>query len=408
MKREDTVYWKIKTSLGRTWVRMRQARAAAAVKRAFFAWAATAGHGKTAVICSPIFLGKSAADGYFQRVSMIDRAFFSTFRRLYLRYDYRTIVPEFTAWDDDHAELLIGCRAHARMLMRAIPAGGCCYVHSAYNAVYPGMRKLLLRLRRRKRMRLIWDVHGAVPEENAWMGNGTDLHCLSEAFLARQADGIVCVNAAMRAHLMEKYDGIGGQFLVLPVFAEDYLTPAVRAVRHEADAPRRSTIVYAGGLQVWQNVARMQDLMAETGRQYRFRVYVPEPRRFMDAWGDRPLPDDMIVETREPAALAEAYAVCDYGLLLRDDCVVNRVACPTKLVEYIRYGIVPILRTAHVGDFVALGMRFVTEEQTRHGGLPTDTERERMAGENLAVLGALSQQYRQGRAVLLQWVKGTE
>lgn len=41
---------------------------------------------------------------------------------------------------------------------------------------------------------------------------------------------------------------------------------------------------------------------------------------------------------------------CDYGFCLRQDNMVNRVASPTKVMEYLSRNVMPIL-TEYVGDF---------------------------------------------------------
>ena len=53
--------------------------------------------------------------------------------------------------------------------------------------------------------------------------------------------------------------------------------------------------------------------------------------------------------------LANYYKKAHYGFVLRDDIPVNNVACPTKLVEYMNYGIIPIVLSDEIGDFKDIG-----------------------------------------------------
>ena len=38
--------------------------------------------------------------------------------------------------------------------------------------------------------------------------------------------------------------------------------------------------------------------------------------------------------------------------LRREEILVNAVACPTKLVEYMYWGVVPVVITPNIGDFM--------------------------------------------------------
>ncbi|MNT56602.1 hypothetical protein D3C72_1939140 [compost metagenome] len=61
--------------------------------------------------------------------------------------------------------------------------------------------------------------------------------------------------------------------------------------------------------------------------------------------------------------LLRAYHHYSLGFVLRNDDPVNRAACPTKLVEYLENGVVPIVLSSNIGDFAAHGFRYVTLEQ---------------------------------------------
>lgn len=50
--------------------------------------------------------------------------------------------------------------------------------------------------------------------------------------------------------------------------------------------------------------------------------------------------------TDVPALLA----ICDHGLLVREDSITNRVASPTKFAEYLLAGL-PVIITEHIGDY---------------------------------------------------------
>ena len=102
----------------------------------------------------------------------------------------------------------------------------------------------------------------------------------------------------------------------------------------------------------------------------------------------------------------EEYPRCSYGFVLRDDIAVNNVACPTKLIEYLQYGIVPILHTERIGDFAALGMQYVPDTVLLDGRLPAEEQRAAMAQNNLQVLQKLKQDAVEGRKALQALMNG--
>ena len=90
--------------------------------------------------------------------------------------------------------------------------------------------------------------------------------------------------------------------------------------------------------------------------------------------------------------LVELYFTADFGLLLRENSIVNRVACPTKLVEYLRFGVIPVLDSPFVGDFAELGMAYVALEDLRSGRVPSIRRRLEMALHNFKIVRILESQ----------------
>ena len=67
----------------------------------------------------------------------------------------------------------------------------------------------------------------------------------------------------------------------------------------------------------------------------------------------------MEVDTLPADELKKEYEKAQYGFTLRDNIIVNEVACPTKLIDYVKYGIIPILKSDKIGDFVENGLEYV-------------------------------------------------
>ena len=103
-----------------------------------------------------------------------------------------------------------------------------------------------------------------------------------------------------------------------------------------------------------------------------------DPKEFMRLWGERAYPEQWEVTTKTAEELRGAYEQAQYGFVLRDNIIVNNVACPTKLIDYIKYDIIPILKSPHIGDFDRYGLQYLSIEDFLVNKFPTDEEEKKM------------------------------
>jgi hypothetical protein len=89
-----------------------------------------------------------------------------------------------------------------------------------------------------------------------------------------------------------------------------------------------------------------------------------------------------LIDFRTPEEMEEEYKLCHYGLLLRDDTAVNRVSFPTKLMEYVHNGVVPVMKSVNVGDFRATGLGYVSADDLRTERIPDELMRSSVAENN--------------------------
>jgi len=107
--------------------------------------------------------------------------------------------------------------------------------------------------------------------------------------------------------------------------------------------------IYAGNTQRWQNIDMMLDIIAHCGNRMRFIILssaINDFEKRLHAHGIA----DVFLHFATPEEIHNFYSIANYGFLLREDNIVNNVANPTKLVEYLKYGIVPIVITTKTSD----------------------------------------------------------
>lgn len=250
------------------------------------------------------------------------------------------------------------------------------------------------------RVTTFYDFHGVVPEELQFMGREDVAEQMSqeEEAIVSNSNYIIVANQAMKRHIMRKYPECGATFILFPMNNEDNDREESMVIKNEKS--EKPIVIYAGGLQKWQLIPTMQDAIEKRRNEFDFRMYVSDTTEFLKLWGNKKQPDDWRVDTLSAEELKLEYEKADYGFMLRDDIVVNEVACPTKLIDYIKYGIIPIMKSEKVGDFVENGLRYIKMEDFLDGNMPSDVERIEMIRNNMSIMDKLHMDYETGLAHL--------
>lgn len=343
-------------------------------------------------------------DGYMQRVAALD-TLWPDRHRIYCHFMARWDGTPLTREIDGNLTVLRPVLDNPPDLLFFLGLAwwvGRVYIHSIH-VLQAVCCRWMLRL---SGLHKTLDLHGAVPEEaRAYQAaDAAERFRQIEAYAVRHCDLIVVVSKAMRAHLMNKYRFLAeANFAVLPILPIFTAPPVGSAARDLAYGQGKPVVVYAGGMQPWQQIPMMFDFIAASVDRAHWRIYIPdveEARRLLPP----PLREhpSVILASLSPAELRAAYSECHFGLIFREDSVVNRVACPTKLVEYLIFGIIPVLSFAQLGDFSEAGLRYVHRDDFKAGRLPGPAERIRMAEENFRIYVAMAELADQARLAIRQ------
>lgn len=175
------------------------------------------------------------------------------------------------------------------------------------------------------------------------------------------ADGVIVVSSPMQQAVGARYGVDPTRTAVLPNHARE--VPQAEDWRGTARGELGVTggqllIAYCGTLAAWQ-MAEESALLVGALRAFR------EDARLLYLTPDADGARAILARTRLAGALvrsaaqedvARMLAAADYGLLLRRDSPVNRVASPVKFGEYLACGVRPVL-TPHIGDQSELLLR---------------------------------------------------
>lgn len=334
------------------------------------------------------------SDGYFQRIQIVDGLFMDRWR-IYVESDE---LPGRNLWFDRPQPKVLVLRItggpRRRLLVRALALLAVIKCRKVYfHSVLRMHDNRFGRLMHVPGLKKVIDIHGVVPEEFRFHNDffSALLYEREEKLAVLKSDMAIVVTGSMQNYLNQKYrEELKGQVAIFPMFPNVAPSLVPRAYVEE-----KPVVVYAGGLHKWQQVPKMIDAITRTASLCAHRFYCPEPE-VVRAMLPESVRTQVIVDRKAHEELIGLYAECHYGFILREDIVVNHVACPTKLVEYLAMGIVPIVDCEDIGDFKDMGMQFVPLDDFLKGNLPTEERRAEMAHQNFSIYERLREIRKQG------------
>lgn len=298
---------------------------------------------------------KSQYEGMSQRVVAIDKSL-KDYERIYLFVSYRMFFrKQIIQIDSKAVQYKANLFVHFFFIFRLFRKATSLYFHSVINVlpVLPFMYFL------RKDQFVVMDAHGLVPEEQIISGTRwkSKLYEWSERKLFKEADLIISVNKTMERHFQRKYPFSKTDYMVMPILPghlkDDNYTPD-----GSTHATEEIRVVYSGNTQAWQNIDDMIAVIKRNNSvRVRYNILTGEvalmKQYLMDAGlGESP---NIHVLTVAPDELRHYYRDAHYGFMMRGDIQVSRSSCPTKMIEYMYYGMVPIMKTLYIGDFHEMG-----------------------------------------------------
>ncbi len=287
-----------------------------------------------------------AQEGMSRRIEDID-SLFSEHKRTYVFLGKRS-APKYVGEKTRQYYLNLKNIKDLSIFVGLILRHRTLYTHSIYNVASRAALSLIKIFGKN----LIVDLHGAVPEELEFEGKLVEMAAMApaEKKCLESARIIICVSHAMKTHVLKKYPelNVDTNFLVIPIRTPESIDWQTKMLL--PSSPIR--VIYSGGAQKWQNVGEMLTYIFKNKNKASFNVFTHEPAAFEEFTRI-----GIGVESLAPAQLISQYQKAHFGLIFRDDILLNRVSCPTKLMEYLSMGIVPILKSDDLGDFKQLGFK---------------------------------------------------
>ena len=338
---------------------------------------------KTIVIVAPYFTEERLKDGYYKRVKAVDELF-DDYYKVYVTYETFKNEIEFEEHPERNTTVVRYLpQSRKQKLLVALLMMACkrIYCHSVWQVKtkffkLPGVKVYV-------------DVHGIVPEEETLYGRYEDAQMYGdiEEVTVQKAECLICLTNKIKEHLQDKY---GNKFkantIIMPIFDSSLSKYDINVPKEKPFIKDKPVVIYAGGIMKWQKIELMQESINKCINNANFMVYCPNPKEFWETW-KYPKYKNLEVGSKSYQDLCkDVYIKAHYGYVLRDDIAVNNVACPTKIADYFKYRIVPIVKSPKIGDFIDLGMQYITLEDFNNGKLLSPKKIKEITDNNEKVL----------------------
>lgn len=310
---------------------------------------------KEIIFLAPYPDDENIKDGMVQRIKHVDDLF-NSYNRFYLdlsfRRNFKTYINK-PSHNVTHYKLNVFM--HFIKIWKLIMNSEKIYIHSIYRfftVIFPIFFY---------KKNICLDVHGVVPEENM-MTKGYfffKLYSIVEYFAFKIITHVVFVTKAMETHYSQKYDLQKIKSVIFNIYPNIGHNLEINPEIYNS----KTVVIYSGNAQKWQNVEDMLELIQRNyNDNFEYYILTGQPDFFKQLLKKYKLnKDNIIVKTVSPEELSFYYSKAHYGIILRDDILVNKVANPTKMIEYLMFGIIPIVRLKEIGDFYSMGYDFVEE-----------------------------------------------
>lgn len=211
----------------------------------------------------------------------------------------------------------------------------------------------------------IVDIRGAVVEEVKNANQSYMNHLLSQEILRteeiifKRASYFFFVSENMKNYFNDIYDLNSNYLSVFPTIVNEnffYTMPDVRdSLRGELKLNSKFVYVYSGGQAYWQNINEILssfDEKAKDDKNIHLLMLVLDKAFVLN------LLEQLNINIKNVTVLSLKYEdvgkylnACDAGLIIRDDSIVNYVASPTKINEYIACGLKIVDDLAEIGNY---------------------------------------------------------
>ena len=215
-----------------------------------------------------------------------------------------------------------------------------------------------------RQTKTVFVCHGSLEDLRSfrWYRLRRLVYSFAENRMAKALSAVACVSIVMMQDFERKYPRFEGKIvctpnLPVPAFYREVERQSQKLrskLRMELDLPNdKKLLIYVGNCQAWQNLGLLVSVcvaIQDESNEFYF-VFLSQEienlQNMLDRAGVRASGYSLL--TVENQQVPGYLVAADFLYVVRDQSEVNRVACPTKAVEYLISG-TPVVISAELGD----------------------------------------------------------
>lgn len=212
---------------------------------------------------------------------------------------------------------------------------------------------------------VIADIRGVMAEEIAQSksrlrGIAAKAARRTENYVFANADYFFMVSENMKKHYTAIYPAIADRTTVFPTIVDErYFRKSAeirQVMRDELGLAERTVYLYSGGVARWQNIGEILKGFVKTQKVQpkAFLIMLVRSVDYVKMLMDELDIDgaNILVRGVPYEKVADYLNAADYGIIIRDNSIVNWVASPTKVNEYLACGLQFVTEVIEAGFVV--------------------------------------------------------
>lgn len=210
------------------------------------------------------------------------------------------------------------------------------------------------------RTKIVFDPRGLYAEEFSYLENRfflTKIFKFFEPFFCKYANIIVVVSQPFKKYYQKEYYIQDNKIIVIPTFAilkenRDDKQVIINVKKDYFKNENCLLFIYSGSIETWQNIDKVINFFSLLSKEIdnaKFAVFSKDAARFEELLKNCLQRNSFFVKSLSKDEIPYYLSQADYGLLLRDNNIINIVSSPIKVKDYLLAG-VPIILTNNIGD----------------------------------------------------------
>ena len=225
-------------------------------------------------------------------------------------------------------------------------------------SLFPALIGFYFKLIKRKKIKFLYDNRGVRIQEEIFMGRWKEkslkvylLSWFEKKFLGF-SDSIVVVSSFFKSYLISTYKNLKLESNKINIIPNRTFINKIQnnAFQNKDEKP---IVVFSGSAARWQSLNEIEAVFKSAQQVFKsinFRILTYHPEGFKNIFNESPaLKKNISIREVAPENVFNELIVCHFGLLLRENNIINKVASPLKFAEYLSAGLT-VLISEGVGD----------------------------------------------------------